>query len=507
MDRLINSLRGLPNTLRVRLVAVVLVIHAALAPLLYLGVAAIVQEGYAELFVNSVRSFSRLTADELEVTPDHDFDQRAAQLLDGVMLTGQVVFTEITDGSRKLHSSIAGDAPSKQRSDDFYFGHHGDQVYYISHSIKRGGRSVILRLGFDEGPTLERIGAAKRRVLTAVLSFTLASILVSIWLSAVIAHPMVRLQEAAERIAGGDVHARLQMSSSIREVQDLNHHLESMRQALVGANERLASEIREREVSERKRLDLERKLLHRERIATIGTLAGGVAHEFNNILTPILLYSQLALNDTPADSHRARDLGRIIAAAHRARSLITRILTFSREMDSQGVKVFSLRPTVEEAIALLRAIVPANIEILFDAQVEDMWVSGDPSLVHQVIINLGTNAYQALRRTGGRLAMRLWEVEEAAESQSGQGRFALLEVSDTGHGIDPSVIAHIFEPFFTTREIGEGTGLGLSVVHGIVTSMGGTITVESAVDRGTTFRVYFPAAGAPVHELVSAVGG
>jgi signal transduction histidine kinase len=506
MDGLINTVRALPNTLRVRLVGVVLIIHAALVPLLYLGVSAIVEEGYAELFVNSVRSFSRLTADELEAVPDRDFEQRAAALLDGVMLTGQVVFTEITDGSRKLHNSIAPDAPGQQRSDDFYFGDHGDQVYYISHAVKRGGRPVMLRLGFDEGPTLERIAAAKHRVLTAVLSFTLASIVVSIWLSAVIAHPMVRLQEAAKRVAGGDVHTQLQMSSSIREVQDLNHHLESMRLALVGANERLENEILEREVSERKRLDLERKLLHRERIATIGTLAGGVAHEFNNILTPILLYSQLALNATPADSPRARDLGRIVAAAHRARSLITRILTFSREMDSQGVKTFSLRPTVEEALALLRAIVPANIEIMLDSQVEDMWVTGDPSLVHQVVINLGTNAYQAMRRTGGRLAMRLWQLQESPEGPAGPGRFALLEVSDTGHGITPSAIAHVFEPFFTTREIGEGTGLGLSVVHGIVTSMGGAITAESVVDRGTTFRVYFPATEAPVHRSVSVVG-
>jgi signal transduction histidine kinase len=501
MDRLINSLR-------VRLIGVVLVIHAALAPLLYLGVSAIVEEGYAELFVNSIRSFSRLTADELEAAGDRDFDQRVAALLDGVMLSGQVVFTEVSDGRRKLRSSFATDATPLNRPDDFYFGGHGDQVYYISHAITRGGRSVMLRLGFDEGPTLERIGAAKHRVLTAVLSFTLASIAVSVWLSTVIARPMVRLQEAAKRVAGGDTHARLQMSSSIREVQDLNHHLESMRQALVGANERLESEIREREVSERRRLDLERRMLHRERIATIGTLAGGVAHEFNNILTPILLYSQLALNDTPADTARARDLGRIVAAAHRARSLIARILTFSREMDSQGVKVFSLRPTVEEALALLRAIVPANIEIVLDSQVDDMWLSGDPSLIHQVIINLGTNAYQAMRRTGGRLLMRLWLVDELPDSQAGPGvRAALLEVTDTGHGIDPSVIAHIFEPFFTTREVGDGTGLGLSVVHGIVTSMGGTITVESTVDRGTTFRVYFPAAVSPTGEPVSLAAG
>src|SRR6185312_9084167 len=159
----------------------------------------------------------------------------------------------------------------------------------------------------------------------------------------------------------------------------------------------LSLEIRERKASDQKRLDLERRLLHRERIATIGTLAGGVAHEFNNILTPILLYSQLVLNETPPGTARARDLGRIVSAAHRARSLIKRILTFSREMDSQELAVFPLRSTVEEALALLRAIVPSNVEIVLDAQEREIAIAGDPSLIHQVVINLCTNAYQAMR--------------------------------------------------------------------------------------------------------------
>jgi signal transduction histidine kinase len=501
MDRLINGLRS-------RLIAVVLIIHAALVPLLYLGVSAIVEEGYSELFVNSVRSFSRLIADELEASEDRDFERRAGALLDAVMLTGQVVFTEISDGQRKIHSSIPADAPPVARPDDFAFGDHGDQVYFISHSVKRGGHSMMLRMGFDEVPTLERISAARRRILIAVLTFTLVSLCISIWLSSVIAKPMIRLQEAAKRVAGGDVHTRLNMSSSIREVQELNHHLESMRQELVGTNDRLETEIRERASSERKRLDLERRLLHRERIATIGTLAGGVAHEFNNILTPILLYSQLALNDTAPDSPRARDLGRIVSAAHRARSLIKRILTFSREMDSLDVSAFSLRSTVEEALALMRAVVPANVEIVLEAPTQEIRVSGDPSLVHQVIINLCTNAYQAMRQTGGRIVVRLRRIEELpADGQPESGPAALLEVSDTGHGIDPTVIAHIFEPFFTTREVGEGTGLGLSVVHGIVTSMGGAITVESTLGQGATFKVYLPLTAVATASLEAAADG
>lgn len=501
MDRLINGLRS-------RLIGLVLIIHAALVPLLYLGVSAIVEEGYSELFVNSVRSFSRLIADELEQADEKDFERRALTLLDAVMLTGQVVFTEVSYGQHKILSSIPADVPPVARPDDFAFGDHGDQVYYITHSVKRGGRSMMLRMGFDEVPTLERITAARRDILIAVLTFTLVSLCISVWLSSVIAKPMIRLQEAAKRVAGGDVHTHLNMSSSIREVQELNHHLESMRQKLVGTNERLETEIRERASSERKRLDLERRLLHRERIATIGTLAGGVAHEFNNILTPILLYSQLALNDVPPDSPRARDLGRIVSAAHRARSLIKRILTFSREMDSLDISAFSLRSTVEEALALMRAIVPASVEIVLEAPQQELRVSGDPSLVHQVIINLCTNAYQAMRQTGGRILVRLLRLDEL--SMDGQPEFepaALLEVIDTGHGIDPAVIAHVFEPFFTTREVGEGTGLGLSVVHGIVTSMGGSITVESTLEQGTTFKIYLPLTVVATRSLEAAADG
>ena len=494
MDRLTVSLR-------VRLTSVVLAIHAALVPLLYLGVSAIVEDGYAEQFVNPVRSYSRLVADELEAVDARDFNQKVVALLDGVVLSNQVVFAEVIDGSTRMHGSLSTATPSPYRGDDFYFGDHGDQVYYVSHPVKRGTRSVLLRLGFDEGPTLERIAQAKRRVLAAMLAFTIASIAIAIWVSSAIARPLVRLQEAAKRIAGGDVHAELLMHSPIREVRELNHHLEQMRRELVGTNDRLESEIREREVSEQKRLDLERRLLHRERIASIGTLAGGVAHEFNNILTPILLYSQVALSDAPPESALARDLTRIVAAAHRARSLVMRILTFSRQMDAPKSSLFALRPTVEEALALLRAIVPSNIDIVFDPHDEDSQVSGDASLLHQVVINLCTNSYQAMRRTGGILAVRLHVVENPTAVSLDPGRYATLEVTDSGHGMEPAVMAHIFEPFFTTRGVGDGTGLGLSVVHGIVTSMDGSITVESDIGRGTTFRVYLPLASSTQEEI------
>jgi len=502
MERLVSSLR-------VRLIGVVLVILAALVPPLYLGISAIVREGYAERFVNSLRAYSRLVADELEALDERDFDQRAVALLDSAVLSGQVVFAEIRDGQRTLASSIATAPINVPARDDFHFGDQGDQTYFITHTLNRGDHAVLLRLGFDEVPTIERIAAAERSVLLVLAAFVAASIAVAVWLSWVIARPMVRLQEAAQRVASGDTDTQLHVRSSIREVQELNYHLEHMRRELVGTNVRLSQEIREREVSEQKRLDLERRLLHRERIATIGTLAGGVAHEFNNIMTPILLYSQLALDGVPPDSALAKDLARVIAAAHRARTLVTRILTFSREMDSQQPTVFPLRAPVEEALALLREIVPANIEIVLNAPAEALPVLGDASLVHQVVINLCTNACEAMRRSGGRLAVTLAAVENPPESQVAPGCYHVLEVSDTGHGIEPAVLAHVFEPFFTTREVGEGTGLGLSVVHGIVRSMGGVITVHSEVGRGATFHVYLPAPSVQQQEtarLASAAG-
>ena len=497
MERLVNSLRF-------RLIGVVLVILAALVPPLYLGVSAIVREGYAERFVNSLRVYSRLVADELEALEEQDFDRRAIALLDSAVLSGQVVFAEIRDRSRVLHSSIATAPVVVPMRDDFHLGDQGDQVYYITHTVSRGDHSMALRLGFDEAPTYERIAAAERRVLMAMSIFVAASIAVAVWLSAVIARPMVRLQLAAQRVAGGDTHTQLRVYSSIREVQELNYHLEHMRRELVGANERLSREIREREASEEKRLDLERRLLHRERIATIGTLAGGVAHEFNNIMTPILLYSQLAAEEVRAEDAMADYLRRVIAAAHRARSLVMRILTFSRGMDSQQPTVFPLRVPVEEALALLREIVPTNIEIVLAASDEALPVQGDASLVHQVVINLCTNAYEAMRQNGGRLTVTLGTIENPPESQVRPGWYHVLEVKDTGHGMDPLVLAHVFEPFFTTREVGEGTGLGLSVVHGIVSSMGGVITVRSTVGSGTTFSVYLPAATRQLQEAAEA---
>jgi signal transduction histidine kinase len=264
-----------------------------------------------------------------------------------------------------------------------------------------------------------------------------------------------------------------------------------MRHELVGTNERLAGEILKRAAGEAERRSLEQRLRHRERIATVGTLAGGLAHEFNNIMTPVLLYAQDALDEVRPDAPIAEDLRRVITAAHRARSLVNRVLTFSRDFDAEPQCTVRLGVVVDEVLTLLRALVPSNIEIVRRG-VDDAPIVSDPGLIHQLVMNLCTNAYQAMQVSGGALTVTLSEEHVSDDARVEPGDYVVLEVLDTGQGMDEDTRERIFEPFFTTREVGAGTGLGLSVVHGIVTSMKATITVDSKLGGGAKFRVYFP---------------
>jgi len=248
----------------------------------------------------------------------------------------------------------------------------------------------------------------------------------------------------------------------------------------------------ERVAADAQRRALEERLRQRERVATVGTLAGGIAHEFNNIMTPILLYTQNALDELGPASPVSEDLIRVVAAAYRARALVNRVLTFSREIESHGTSLVRIGPIVEEVLALLRAIIPPNIEIAGRIVDQLPPVVGDTNLIHQLVMNLCTNASQAMRSSGGRLTVSLSQAAEAADDRVPRGDYLVLAVADTGHGMDEKTKARIFDPFFTTREVGEGTGLGLSVVHGIATSIGATIVVDSEPGAGATFRVYFP---------------
>ncbi|MDY6971931.1 MAG: response regulator [Thermodesulfobacteriota bacterium] len=238
------------------------------------------------------------------------------------------------------------------------------------------------------------------------------------------------------------------------------------------------------------------QLQQAQKMEAIGTMAGGIAHDFNNILYPIIGFTEMTIDDVPEESIARSNLEEILKAAKRARDLVQQILTFSRQTYSTP-KPFMIQPVLKEALKLLRASLPSSIEIRHDIDTHCGPVLADPTQIHQVIMNLCTNAFHAMREKGGVLEVTLTDVQSDSfnlrlKPDMMPGPYLKLTVSDTGHGIDPAVLKRIFNPFFTTKGPGEGTGLGLSVVHGIVKSSNGHIDVDSAPGKGSTFNVYLP---------------
>lgn len=245
-----------------------------------------------------------------------------------------------------------------------------------------------------------------------------------------------------------------------------------------------------------KRLELEAQVRQAQKMESIGTLAGGVAHELNNILTPIQGLTELMLDDVPEGSTTHRNLGYVLKSTHRAAELVKKILSFSRR-DSPERKPLDLRNVVEDQVALLRSALPATIELKLDLGRKPLIVLADETQIHQVLMNLASNAAHAMRGRTGPLRISLSSVDFRGDEDCGhlrlsRGHYARLSVSDTGHGISDQTLARIFEPFFTTKDVGEGTGMGLAVIHGIVASHGGAVDVVSRPGLGTTFHIYIP---------------
>ncbi len=257
--------------------------------------------------------------------------------------------------------------------------------------------------------------------------------------------------------------------------------------------------ILERRIEERTKAlaQSERQLQQVLKIQAIGTLAGGIAHDFNNILFPIIGYTEMTLDEVTPDSHAQTYLHEVLKAAHRAKDLVRQILTFSRQ-SGQERKPIKVQYIIKEALKLLRASIPTTIEISSDLDPECPAIMGDATQIHQVIMNLCTNAYQAMQQDCGTLEVGLTTLDisydEIVDKMGMKpGRHIKITVRDTGHGMEPAVMERIFEPYYTTKEPGKGTGLGLSVIHGIVKNHGGDVTVTSKPGDGTTFCVYLPA--------------
>ena len=240
---------------------------------------------------------------------------------------------------------------------------------------------------------------------------------------------------------------------------------------------------------------LELRLRNKQKLEAIGTLAGGIAHEFNNSLMAIIGYTELTMDELAEDSEERDNLDQALKASYNATTMIQRILAFGHQGEQERMKL-NIRPIVKESLKLVRMSLPSTIVLNCNINVEDCEILADPTQIQQVLINLCTNAEHAMREKGGELVieMELVEVDKDLTVREGlQNRECIkLMIKDSGCGMKSEIIERIFDPFFTTKEIGEGTGMGLAIVHGIIKNHGGAITVESKLDKGTTFNVYFP---------------
>jgi signal transduction histidine kinase/ActR/RegA family two-component response regulator len=306
-----------------------------------------------------------------------------------------------------------------------------------------------------------------------------------------------------ELSARKEFYMRILLEQEKENVKTANDALEKKVQErtiqLSNANLDLKKEIEIRQKFERERAELEKQLFQLQKMETIGTLAGGIAHDFNNILTPILGYTDMAREELPEESNLRFDIEQINNAALRGKDLVQQILTFSREVDFER-KPIQLQPIVAEALNLLKASLPPSVVIKQYLDPRIGTVLADPTHIHQIVMNLCTNANHAMMKTGGTLEVRLDAVridQKFAEKIPNlkKGDYIRLTISDTGYGMDIKTQERIFEPFFTRKEVGSGSGLGLSVVHGIINNYGGAIVVGSAPGEGTTFTIYLPKYG------------
>ena len=281
---------------------------------------------------------------------------------------------------------------------------------------------------------------------------------------------------------------------------ELDQRVKERTRELLAANTNLNKEIQERISSEKTRMQLEKELNRKQKLEAIGTLAGGIAHDFNNILAAVIGYSELTLESLDRGSDEYTNIAEVLKAGTRAADLTRQILTFSRQVE-QDIKPVQLGHVVREALKLIQASVPAGINICHVIESNE-FVMGDESQLHRVVINLCTNAYHAMEGTKGTLDVRVEDTvinKKNANQDSAQiadqmmpGEYVTLTICDTGCGMAPEIIGKIFDPFFTTKSVDQGTGMGLSVVHGIVKQYKGYIRVYSELGHGTKFVIFIP---------------
>ena len=484
------------KTLAARMIIVVVAVHAILLPLVFREVLHLVEQSHEEMFIDHVRAFSRFLVDNFKNEGRLVSQRRAVELLESATLASNCVYAELWEGRKRLYGSELSVNASGVYIEDFAFNYNDDRIYFLSIPVMVPQHNITLRLGFDEQPALDQIRLAYQKSVYYFSVYVIVSLVLVIWLSIRLTRPLRALQYASREIASGQFDKHLDTDSTIVEIHEMAKDLEIMRQELVGTTENLKAEIKQRQALEIRRTLLEKQLLQSQKLEMVGALAGGIAHEFNNILLPIVLYTEIVRDGLPPDSKFSQQLKRVLISANRAKELIAQILTFSRQRPEKQLEPIDLKSIIAESLEMLRAVIPTTIEMSSDLHRCGL-ILGDAAQIQQLIVNLCNNASKAIDRDSGKIVVNLVETRDyPGESKRPAScldlLYARLTVSDSGCGIDPDTLERIYEPFFTTAEVGQGSGLGLSVVHGIVTSHSGDIRVSSEVGSGTLVEVYLP---------------
>jgi signal transduction histidine kinase len=484
------------NTLMGRLALLQLLIYIVLLPVLFFRLDAMLRANATATFTQHARAYTATVAKELELGEVLESTSRTIKALDASVESGACVYAAVEVNGRLIGSSVA-ETPAwiHSRGDDLGFFKSRDDTYAVVMPIRRSGKTGALYLGFDKHPTLEQISAARRHIIEALLAYGIASLFAAVLLARWVSAPLRQLRLASRRVASGDSTVHLDTTSRMAEIRDLARDLELMRSELVGSAEKLRAEMHQRQLEQTERSVLENQLRHEQRLATIGTFSAGIAHEFNNILVPLTLFTEESLDEVGSQQPVRANLERILRAAARAGSVVSKLLAFSRPGGERRPEPVDLAAVTNDALELSQAFIPSNVELARQIDTQAGRVLGDATLLNQVVLNLCTNAVHAMRAAGGTLTVA-GSARTRSSTERGDGvtvRVVQLRVKDTGHGMNEATQEHIFEPFFTTREVGQGSGFGLSIVHGIVTSMGGIISVVSAVGVGSEFTIELPA--------------
>lgn len=365
-------------------------------------------------------------------------------------------------------------------------------------------------------------------------AFLIAGILFALPIAKTITEPILRLRRGTERLRNGNLNYKVgtkvkdeigelsrafdTMAARLKESRgELEEYSRNLEEKVEKRTVKLKEEVRKSEeqkiatlnilqdldevnenlkkqIAERKQL--ETNLRQAQKMEAIGTLAGGIAHDFNNLLFPIIGYTEMTMRNLPEKSTDRNNLKEVLNATTHATDLVKQILAFSRQREQER-KPIKVQTVLKEVLKLIRASLPSTIQLLQEIDKECCFVMADSTQIHQVIMNLCTNAYHSMMDKGGVLKVTLSELEISSEDfvlnpDLQPGQYLKLSVSDTGQGIEQNIVERIFDPYFTTKEQGKGSGLGLSVVHGIVKIYNGDIRLDSNPGKGTTFTVYLP---------------